>query len=74
MLAADVKHSFDTLVGPHTSPAYKTLLEDVAAAEVVDELTVRYRFRKANRELPLRVGVCPCLADSGGGERRRQVL
>ena len=30
VLAADVKHSFDTLKGPHTSPAYKTLLEDVA--------------------------------------------
>ena len=26
VLAQDVKHSYDTLVGPFTSPAYKTLL------------------------------------------------
>ncbi len=56
VLAADVKYSFDTLMGPHTSPAYKTLLEDVAACEVVDERTVRFRFKKPNRELPLTVG------------------
>ena len=54
--AGDVKHSYDMLMGPHTSPAYKTLLEDVAACEVVDERTVRFRFKKPNRELPLTVG------------------
>ena len=68
VLAADVKHSFDTLVGLYTSPAYKTLLEDVSAAEVVDELTVRYRFRKANRELPLRVGGLPVFSRQWGVE------
>ena len=68
VLAADVKHSFDTLTGPHTSPAYKTLLEDVAAAEVVDERTVRYRFRQANRELPLRVGGLPVFSRQWGVE------
>jgi len=56
VLAADVKHSFDTLMGPFTSPAYKTVFEDVAACEVVDERTVRFRFKKPNRELPLTVG------------------
>src|SRR3989339_621015 len=30
VLAADVKHSFDALMGPFTSPAYKTILVDVA--------------------------------------------
>ena len=68
VLAADVVHSFDTLMGPHTSPSYKTLLEDVAAAEVVDERTVRYRFRKANRELPLRVGGLPVFSRQWGVE------
>eukprot|EP01038_Epipyxis_sp_PR26KG_P003322 gene3322-biopygen2457 len=34
VLAADVKHSFDTLMGPHTSPAYKTILQDVAGLDV----------------------------------------
>lgn len=56
VLAADVKHSYDTLMGPHTSPAYKTLLEDVAGCDVLDERTIRFRFKKPNRELPLTVG------------------
>ncbi|MDO9402890.1 MAG: extracellular solute-binding protein [Polaromonas sp.] len=56
VLAADVKYSFDTLMGPFTSPAYKTVFEDVAACDVVDERTVRFRFKKPNRELPLTVG------------------
>ena len=56
VLAADVKHSYDTLVGPHTSPGYKTLLHDVAGVDVLGERAVRFRFRQANRELPLTVG------------------
>jgi microcin C transport system substrate-binding protein len=68
VLAADVKHSFDTLMGPHTSPTYKTLLEDVAGADVLDDRTVRYRFRKPNRELPLRVGGLPVFSRQWGME------
>jgi microcin C transport system substrate-binding protein len=68
VLAADVKHSFDTLMGPHTSPAYKSLLEDVAGAEVLDELTVRYRFKKPNRGLPLTVGGLPVFSRQWGVE------
>ena len=64
--AADVKHSFDTLMGPHTSPAYKTVLEDVAGLEVLDERTLRYRFKKPNRELPLTVGGLPVFSRSWG--------
>ena len=66
VLAADVKHSFDTLVGPHTSPAYKTLLIDVAGVDVVDDRTVRYRFKRANRELPLTVGGLPVFSRKWG--------
>lgn len=66
VLAADVKHSFDTLVGPYTSPAYKTLLIDVAGAEVLDERTVRFRFRQPNRELPLTVGGLPVFSHQWG--------
>ncbi len=68
VLAADVKHSFDTLMGPHTSPAYKSLLEDVAGLDVVDERTVRYRFKKPNRELPLTVGGLPVFSRKWGVE------
>ena len=68
VLAADVKHSYDTLMGPYTSPAYKTLLEDVAGIDMLDERTVRYRFRKPNRELPLTVGALPVFSRSWGLE------
>lgn len=68
VLALDVKHSFDTLMGPHTSPSYKSLLEDVAGLDVVDERTVRYRFKKPNRELPLKVGGLPVFSRQWGVE------
>jgi len=68
VLALDVKHSFDTLMGPHTSPGYKSLLEDVAGVEVLDERTVRYRFKKNNRGLPLTVGGLPVFSRQWGVE------
>ena len=68
VLAADVKHSFDTLMGPHTSPAFKTLLEDVAGLDVLDQRTVRYRFKKPNRGLPLTVGGLPIFSRQWGVE------
>ena len=66
VLAADVKASFDALMGPFTSPAYKTLLDDVAGLDVIDERTVRYRFKKPNRELPLTVGGLPVFSRAWG--------
>jgi len=68
VLAADVKHSYDTLVGPFVSPAYKSLLHDVLGVDVLDALTVRYRFRKPNRELPLTVGSLPVFSRKWGVE------
>ncbi len=66
VLAADVKHTFETLMGPHTSPAYKTVLQDVAGLDVIDERTVRYRFKLPNRELPLVVGGLPVFSRAWG--------
>ena len=68
VLAEDVKHSLDTLLGPYTSPAYKTVLEDVAGIEVVNERTVRYHFKRPNRELPLTVGGLPVFSRKWGME------
>ena len=64
--AQDVKHSFDTLMGPYTSPAYKTLLVDVAGVDLLDARTVRYRFKRPNRELPLTVGGLPVFSRKWG--------
>lgn len=68
VLARDVKHSFDTLNGPHVSPGYRTALEDVAGVDVLDARTVRYRFKKPNRELPLTVGGLPVFSQRWGEE------
>jgi len=68
VLAADVKHSYDTLVGPHVTPAYKTMLIDVAGVDVLGERTVRFRFHRPNRELPLTVGGLPVFSRQWGVE------
>jgi microcin C transport system substrate-binding protein len=68
VLAADVKHTFDTLLGPYTSPAYKTALEDLAGLDVLDERTVRFRFKRKNREMPLTVGGFPIFSRKWGME------
>ena len=74
VLAADVKYSYDTLMGPFTSPAYKNILEDVAGLDVIDERTLRYRFKKPNRELPLTVGGLPVFSRKWGNEGRNNGL
>ena len=66
VLAEDVKHSFDTLTGPHARPAFATLLADVAGADVLDARAVRFRFRKPVRELPLTVGGLPVFSRKWG--------
>lgn len=75
VLARDVKYSYDMLMGPDTSPAYKTTLEDVAGLDVLGERTVRYRFKKPNRELPLTVGGLPVFSHQwGAGKRFSEVV
>jgi microcin C transport system substrate-binding protein len=66
VLAADVKHTFETLMGPYTSPAYNTVLADVAGVDVLGDRIVRFRFRRPNRELPLLVGGLPIFSREWG--------
>jgi microcin C transport system substrate-binding protein len=66
VLARDVKHSFDMLKSELAAPGYRSLLEEVVAAEAVDDRTVRYRFAKPNRELPLTVGGLPVFSHRWG--------
>jgi microcin C transport system substrate-binding protein len=75
VLAQDVKHSYDTLVGPHTSPGYKTMLAEVTGCEVINDRTVRFTFKSANRELPLTVGALPIFSrDWGAGKPFNEVV
>ncbi|QTD43707.1 extracellular solute-binding protein [Ottowia testudinis] len=73
--AEDVKHSYDTLVSPQASPAYRTMLREVQGAEVIDARTVRFRFHQPNRELPLTVGGLPVFSRKwGAGKPFDQVV
>ena len=75
VLAQDVKHSFDTLRGPQAHPGFATQLADVAAAEVLDERTVRFVFKKPALELPLTVGALPVFSRQwGAGKPFDQVI
>ena len=66
VLAADVKHSYDTLVSKYAAPGYATLLVNVEGIDVLDERTVRYRFRKPDRQSPLVVGGLPVFSRKWG--------
>ena len=66
--AADVKYSYETLISKYAAPSYATLLADVAGADVVDERTVRFRFKKRDRQLPLVVGAVPIFSPKWGME------
>lgn len=64
--ASDVKYSYDTLISQYASPSYATLLADVAGCDVIDERTVRFRFKKKDRQLPLVVGGIPIMTPKWG--------
>lgn len=70
VLAQDVKYTFDTLTGPYVSPGFSTLLTDVAGADVVDDHTVRFRFKRFDRQLPLTVGALPIFSHKWGAGKR----
>jgi microcin C transport system substrate-binding protein len=46
----------------------RPLLADVAGADVIDERTVRFRFKKPDRQLPLTVGGIPIFSPKWGME------
>ncbi len=75
VLAADVVHSFKTLIGKGAAPQFKTLYAEVESAVAVDEHTVRFGFASANPELPLIVGGLPVFSrDWGQGKPFDQVV
>lgn len=67
VLAADVKHSFDTLVAKG-SPQFKSIFAEVKQCVVIDERTVRFDFKTRNRELPLIVGGVPVFSRKWGAK------
>jgi len=76
VLAADVKHSFDTVTGKLAHPAYRAYFADVKGATVLGERLVRFDFKRSSAELPLVVGGgLPVFSrDWGGGKPFDQIL
>jgi microcin C transport system substrate-binding protein len=66
ILAADVKHSFDTLMSKLANPQFRTVYADVKQAVVVSERVIRFDFKEPNSELPLMVGGLPIFSRSWG--------
>ena len=68
--SADVAYSFKALK-TEGHPAYRILLRDVEAAEEVDPLTVRYRFKGTQvRDLPIVVAGLPILSKAYYGKHK----
>jgi len=73
--AADVKHSFDTLMSKQASPQYRVVFDDVRQAVVTAPLAVRFDFKRANGALPIMVGSLPVFSRAwGAGKPFDQVV
>ena len=57
--AVDVKFSFDTLMSNDAHPQYRLYWADVNSAEVLNEYSVRFVFKKTNPELHMMLGDLP---------------
>ncbi len=64
--AADVKHSYDMLISKASSPIYRAMLADVTAIVAVDPRTVRFEFKRRNRDLHMIVGQLPVFSRKWG--------
>ncbi|MGQ2980596.1 MAG: extracellular solute-binding protein [Polaromonas sp.] len=56
VLAADVVHSFNTLISKLAAPQFRTIYAEVSGVRAIGERTVRFDFASPNPELPLVVG------------------
>jgi microcin C transport system substrate-binding protein len=64
--AADVKHTFDTLMSKQAAPQYRVVFGDIKQAVVIDARSVRFDFKHASAELPLLAGGLPVFSKAWG--------
>ncbi|ETN86427.1 ABC transporter, substrate-binding protein, family 5 [Necator americanus] len=64
--AADVKYSFDTLTSPQASPLFNAQFSVIKNAVVVNQSTIRFEFRRAERDAPLIAGDLPIFSRKWG--------
>lgn len=68
--AADVRHSFESIVGSRAHPRFRQYFGDVERVVEVDERTVRFEFRRRNHELHMIIGMqMPVFSRRWGGDR-----
>jgi microcin C transport system substrate-binding protein len=66
VLAADVAHSFKTLMSKQASPQFRTLFADIKEVKVLADRVVRFDFSSTNGELPLLAGSLPVFSRAWG--------
>ncbi len=66
VLATDVKHSFETLTGKYALSSFSSTLADVVGCDVINDRTVRFRFKRQDRQMPLIVGAMPIFSAKWG--------
>jgi microcin C transport system substrate-binding protein len=59
VLAADVKFTYDTLMGKQASPVFRSYWVDIKEAVVVSERVIRFDFKRQNSELHMVIGQLP---------------
>ncbi|RQQ55905.1 ABC transporter substrate-binding protein [Burkholderia stagnalis] len=64
--AADVKYSFDMLTSPQASPLFNAQFSVIRRALVVDRLSIRFDFARAERAAPLIAGDLPVFSPKWG--------
>lgn len=64
--ATDVKYSFDTLTSPQASPLFNAQFSVIKNAVVVNASTIRFEFRRAERDAPLIAGDLPIFSPKWG--------
>jgi microcin C transport system substrate-binding protein len=73
VLAEDVKYSFDTLTSPKASPAFSSYFSEIERADIIDELRIRFTFKRKGRDLVFVAGSLPVFSPKWGitasGER-----
>ncbi|WP_241021878.1 extracellular solute-binding protein [Burkholderia sp. Ac-20353] len=64
--AADVKYSFDTLTSPQASPLFNAQFSVIRRAVVVDDHTIRFEFKRPERDAALIAGDLPVFSPKWG--------
>ncbi len=67
VLAADVKHSFEMLMGKLAHPRFRNFFGEVKAVTTPEARTVRFEFKRRNHELHMILGSLPVFSRKWGG-------